>query len=127
MEVFSRNQLQRIGESMVASLLREAGCTLIQRNFRALHAEIDLIFRYKTTLLIVEVRTIQSEQMPDISVVFPQSKLHKVSKSTAILRRSRKEFEKLQFRILYYLVLFNKKKKMFSIIRIPRHYFNAMV
>lgn len=52
-----RKALGRRGEDIACALLKELGCELLQRNFRAGHKELDLIFRQGNDLRFVEVKT----------------------------------------------------------------------
>lgn len=52
----------RRGERLAAELLREAGCEILTRNYRAKHGEIDVVARDGEVVAFVEVkarRTIQ--------------------------------------------------------------------
>lgn len=52
-----RKQLGRWGESMAARKLESLGLRLVERNWRCLHGEIDLVAREADTLVFVEVKT----------------------------------------------------------------------
>lgn len=52
-----RHTLGKRGEDLASAFLEKKGYTLIERNFRRLDGEIDLIMKDKNTLVFVEVRT----------------------------------------------------------------------
>ncbi|MGQ9628735.1 MAG: YraN family protein [bacterium] len=53
----SRGRIGRRGEEMAEKFLRERGCEILSRNYRASHREIDLVARDGNTLVFVEVKT----------------------------------------------------------------------
>ena len=57
-----RKTLGRLGENAAAQFLIQAGCTILDRNWRSEQGEIDLIAREGDQLLFVEVRTRASRQ-----------------------------------------------------------------
>ena len=52
-----KHGLGRLGEEAAAQYLQKQGFTILERNYRYLKAEIDLIARKRDLLLIVEVKT----------------------------------------------------------------------
>jgi putative endonuclease len=52
----------RWGEQLAADHLQRAGWTIVARNFRSGHQEIDLIARRRRVLAFVEVKTRRSER-----------------------------------------------------------------
>ena len=53
----SRQRVGRIGEDAVATRYAEMGFTVVARNLRVSHNEIDLILQNETHLVFVEVKT----------------------------------------------------------------------
>lgn len=49
------------GESLAASYLQEKGYTILDRNWRSGHKELDLVVRKDSTLVVVEVKTRSSD------------------------------------------------------------------
>lgn len=49
------------GESLAASYLQEKGYTILDRNWRSGHKELDLVARKDSTLVVVEVKTRSSD------------------------------------------------------------------
>ncbi len=53
----SHNELGIKGEDIAARYLEEAGYTILERNWRCGHKEIDLVARKENLLIIIEVKT----------------------------------------------------------------------
>jgi putative endonuclease len=53
----TRQSLGRHGEEIAVSHLRELGYTIVQRNARTRHGELDVVALEGTTLVFVEVKT----------------------------------------------------------------------
>jgi len=52
-----RKRVGRIGEEEAAKFLKNKGFQILERNFRAVRGEIDIIARDKKTLVFIEVKT----------------------------------------------------------------------
>jgi len=52
----------KAGEQIACRVLEQKGFRLVKRNYRALHAEIDLIMRDGKTLVFVEVKARSSDR-----------------------------------------------------------------
>lgn len=52
-----RQDLARRGENLAVDHLQRAGCTIVERNHRTRHCEIDVIAREGEYLVFVEVKT----------------------------------------------------------------------
>lgn len=53
----SNRELGRMGENYVAGNLEKEGVTILERNFRCRHGEIDLIAQEGAQIVFVEVKT----------------------------------------------------------------------
>lgn len=64
------NDLGKIGEELAVNYLIEKGYEILERNWRNKHKEIDIIAKDGGTLVIVEVKTRQSDGFgePDMAV-----------------------------------------------------------
>jgi putative endonuclease len=56
------HELGRRGEALAAALLQERGWTILERNFRLGHKEIDLVARRGRVVAFVEVKTRTGER-----------------------------------------------------------------
>ncbi len=52
-----RLDLGRTGERLAAEALRQQGCRILERNYRCIYGEIDLIAEDERDLIFVEVKT----------------------------------------------------------------------
>ena len=53
-----QNKLGNFGEDIALKYLTFSGYQLLERNFRSIYGEIDLILKNKDTLVFVEVKTV---------------------------------------------------------------------
>ncbi|MEW9555252.1 YraN family protein [Nonomuraea sp. NPDC050783] len=53
----TKDELGKQGEQLAATYLQAKGMTIIDRNWRCRHGEIDIIAEDGTTLIVVEVKT----------------------------------------------------------------------
>ena len=64
------NDFGKLGEELAVNYLIEKGYEILERNWRNIHKEIDIIARDGKDLVIVEVKTRQSDENgePDLAV-----------------------------------------------------------
>ena len=64
------NDFGKLGEELAVNYLIEKGYEILERNWRNIHKEIDIIARDGKDLVIVEVKTRQSDENgePDMAV-----------------------------------------------------------
>jgi putative endonuclease len=64
------NELGKRGEELATQYLTEKGYEILERNWRNIHKEIDIIAKDGECLVIVEVKTRQTDEYgdPDIAV-----------------------------------------------------------
>ncbi len=53
----AHNELGRWGEDLAAAFLEEKGYTIIERNWKSGHHDLDIVAKDGSTLVIVEVKT----------------------------------------------------------------------
>lgn len=86
----------RLGECIAADFLRLSGCTVIKRNYRSGHNEIDLIIRDGECLAFVEVKTRRSDAYGTAREAVHPAKIARIRKAArcyvAGLRESYAEF-----------------------------------
>lgn len=70
------NELGRQGEELAVQYLTEKGYEIVERNWRNRHKEIDIIAKDGQDLVIVEVKTRQTDEYgnPDIAVTRQKQK-----------------------------------------------------
>lgn len=73
----SHNELGTKGEQLALNYLQEKGYVVLEKNYRYLKAEVDLIARYKDTIVFVEVkaRTTNFFGEPELAVTASKQKL----------------------------------------------------
>ena len=64
------NELGKLGEDIAVQYLTNKGYEILERNWRNIHKEIDIVAKDGEELVIVEVKTRQSDEHgePDMSV-----------------------------------------------------------
>ncbi|HSI37639.1 MAG TPA: YraN family protein [Methylotenera sp.] len=68
-------------ESLAATFLQQSGLTLLEKNFRCKHGEIDLIMRDGKTLVFVEVRLRTNQNFGSAAMSINQSKQGKLTRT----------------------------------------------
>lgn len=70
------NELGKQGEQIAFDYLRKKGYKILERNYRFRHLEVDLIAEYDGFLVVVEVKTRNSDFMagPEITVTKQKQK-----------------------------------------------------
>jgi len=66
------NELGKVGEELAAQFLTNKGYEILEKNWRNKHKEIDIIAKDGNELVIVEVKTRQSDEHgePDLAVTY---------------------------------------------------------
>lgn len=84
-----RRRLGRAGELVAARVLRRAGAVVIARNLRLAGGEIDLLVRFGSERVVVEVRSVRAEEglaAPDPVDALSEEKLRRVCRLASTLR-----------------------------------------
>jgi putative endonuclease len=68
-------------EQLAATFLQKKGLTLLERNFRCAHGEIDLIMRDGKTLVFVEVRLRSNTNFGGAAMSITRSKQQKLTRT----------------------------------------------
>lgn len=84
------NDFGKLGEELAVNYLIEKGYEIMERNWRNIHKEIDIIARDGKDLVVVEVKTRQSEENgePDMAVT-RQKQTRLISAANAYLFQNR--------------------------------------
>ena len=66
------NELGKLGEDIAVQYLTDKGYEILERNWRNIHKEIDIVAKDGEELVIVEVKTRQSDEHgnPDLAVTY---------------------------------------------------------
>lgn len=88
----SHNELGIKGEDIAARYLEDAGYTILERNWRSGHKEIDLVARKEDQLIIIEVKTRSGTGFGDPEDAVTDKKIRRiVSAADAYLRHGNLE------------------------------------
>lgn len=72
------------GEDLAAQFLEEKGYTILARNWKRQHAEIDIIASYENYLVFVEVKTRSSDVWGDPLDAVSKQKMNQIIKGASI-------------------------------------------
>ena len=87
-------------EQQACDFLLRQGLTLVTRNFRCKHGELDLIMRDKQTLVIVEVRFRKTDQYGSAAESVTRAKQSRIMAATQIYLSTQKLNSALRFDVL---------------------------
>ena len=84
------NDFGKLGEELAVNYLIGKGYEILERNWRNIHKEIDIIAKDGKDLVVVEVKTRQSDENgePDMAVT-RQKQTHLISAANAYLFQNR--------------------------------------
>ena len=84
------NELGKIGEELAAQFLIEKGYEILERNWRNIHKEIDIIAKEGEDLVIVEVKARQTDEYgePDIAVTKRKQRMLIAAANAYILKNN---------------------------------------
>ena len=88
------NDFGKLGEEIAVNYLMEKGYEILERNWRNIHKEIDIIARDGKFLVIVEVKTRQTDEYgnPDIAVTRKKQRML-IAAANAYIMRNRLDIE----------------------------------
>ena len=88
------NDLGKIGEDLAVAYLTDKGYKILERNWRNVHKEIDIIAKDGETLVVVEVKTRQNDGFgePDMAVT-RQKQMRLVYAANAYVFRNRLDID----------------------------------
>ncbi len=97
----TRQKLGRWGENKAAEYLVAQGYTILERNLRTAHGELDLVARKNDLLVFVEVKARSSHAFsyPEEAVT-PNKQLHMMSAAEEYLRAHPESGETWQFDVI---------------------------
>lgn len=74
----TKQELARIGEDHAARYLRSRGYRILERNFRARSAEVDIIAQHKDALVFIEVKARSSNEFGEPREAVTGWKQHRI-------------------------------------------------
>ncbi|GIZ07829.1 YraN family protein [Flavobacterium sp. UMI-01] len=107
----AHNELGKLGEEMAVNFLKENGYVILDRNWRYLKAEIDIVCQLNNTLVVVEVKTRSS-----IEIGLPIDAIN--SKKIRLLTRAVDEYvcaKNLDMEVRFDVISIHKEKNSFVI------------
>jgi putative endonuclease len=85
-------------EEIALHYLQQQGLSLLERNFRSRHGELDLIMRATNCLVVVEVRYRSSPKFGGAAATITPGKQRRIIKTTQVLLQQRSIYRKLPVR-----------------------------
>ncbi len=84
------NELGKLGEELAVQFLVDKGYEILERNWRNIHKEIDIIAKEGEDLVIVEVKARQTDEYgePDIAVTKRKQRMLIAAANAFILRNN---------------------------------------
>ena len=92
------NVVGKKGEEVVASWLVNNGYTIIERNWRVLSGEIDIIAIEKEVLVFIEVKTLLNTTLESLDIIVGKRKQIKISQTAKYFLKSHRQYHKLAMR-----------------------------
>ena len=86
-----KDAVGRFGEQVAADYLNDAGWSIVERNWRCAHGEIDIIARDGAVLAIVEVKTRSSLAFGDPAEAVTRAKAARLRRLAALWLTQRRE------------------------------------
>ena len=88
------NDFGKLGEELAVNYLTEKGYEILERNWRNIHKEIDIIAKNGKFLVIVEVKTRQTDEYgnPDIAVTRKKQRML-ISAANAYISKNNMDVE----------------------------------
>lgn len=119
MESNYKNKTGQIGENVAANYLVKRGYSIIQRNYRTGHKEIDIIARHNSLLVFVEVKTRTLKSLGDGSEAMNNKKNHNLARAAELFLNYFEWSGDIRFDLI--LVQINYDKKIANI----KHFLNV--
>ncbi len=69
------SEFGKIGEQLAVNYLKTRGYEIVQRNYRYLKAEVDIIARKEDILAVVEVKSRSSEHLESVAQMVTEKKI----------------------------------------------------
>ncbi|HQQ67808.1 MAG TPA: YraN family protein [Candidatus Cloacimonadota bacterium] len=115
MNLYSKQDLARIGESLAAKYLEKQGYKLICRNFRTASGEIDLIVEKDQHIIFVEVKTRSHHSITSAVENIHFRKQQRISRTAYLYLKQNPQYGKHDTRFDAIIVLHDKRDDSFGI------------
>lgn len=99
-QAHSKTALARKGEELAAEHLVKKGFVVVERNYRIGQGEMDIIARHGNWLVVVEVKTRESNFLTNPLQLVPLSKQKQLIKLANAYLKMRKTLEQVRFDIV---------------------------
>jgi len=93
-----RQETGQRAEELAAKFLREAGCEILQRNFRRRLGELDIVARQGGVLLLAEVRTRATSFCGGAAASVDRRKQQRITRAASQLLQQRRDLAALPVR-----------------------------
>ena len=111
---FLRKKTGQKGEDLAVEFLRQKGYKILEKNFRCVFGEIDIIAQEKKTFCFVEVKTRHSQVFGSPAEAVSCQKQEKIVK-TALFYMNKKKLDNKDMRFDVISVLLGEKEKVLSV------------
>jgi len=87
------SSLGNVGESIAATFLRGVGFSIVERNFRCVCGELDIVARDGRTIVFIEVKCRNSEQYGPPQLAVTPFKQRQISKAALVWLSKRRLYD----------------------------------
>lgn len=106
-----RKKFGDLGEEMASSYLKKKGYKILERHFQTRFGEVDIIARFKNSLILVEVKTRKTDDFGAPEEAVNERKLEKIMRTGYFYQNTHQNVSK-DLRIDVIAITFNKEMKL---------------
>lgn len=106
-----RTKISLFGENIACEYLLSKGFSIIDRNWRFLHLEVDIIAKYKNTLVFVEVKTRNCKFTDNQILTISKKKQKNLLNVARYFIQEYKDYDEIRFDVIFV----NKSRHGFQI------------
>lgn len=108
-DMADHNELGKLGEQMAVDFLIKKGYKILDRNFHFKKLEIDIVAEFKGKIIVVEVKTRQSDYLTDPRELLSKSKQKGIVKTANYFIQENEIDLETQFDLI--IIVLNEKQK----------------